>query len=177
MRVAIIGAGIGGPTLAYWLRRLGHEPILFEKAPAPRTGGYVIDFWGLGYDLAERMGILPALIDRGYLMQRLSMVDADGHEEAGMDVAGSPLLVRPRLRRALASLGTVLLCRDRLGVLASLRRGLGGLRGRQLRVQVGDLGGHLLLMGVSAIELGLQGVALSGDCCEVGLRLFEIGLR
>ena len=60
MRVAIIGAGIGGPTLAYWLRRLGHEPILFEKAPAPRTGGYVIDFWGLGYDLAERMGILAA---------------------------------------------------------------------------------------------------------------------
>lgn len=86
MRVAIIGAGIGGPTLAYWLRRFGHEPVLFEKAPAARTGGYVIDFWGLGYDLAERMGILPTLIDRGYNIQRLSMVDADGREEAGMNV-------------------------------------------------------------------------------------------
>jgi len=86
MRVAIVGAGIGGPTLAYWLRRLGHEAVLFEKAPAPRTGGYLIDFWGLGYDLAERMGILPALTERGYLMQRLRMVDANGREEAGMNV-------------------------------------------------------------------------------------------
>jgi 2-polyprenyl-6-methoxyphenol hydroxylase-like FAD-dependent oxidoreductase len=52
MRVAIIGAGIGGPMLAHWLRRLGHEPILFEKAPAARTGGYIIDFWGCQRDTA-----------------------------------------------------------------------------------------------------------------------------
>ena len=25
-----------------------------ERALALRTGGYVIDFWGLGYDIAER---------------------------------------------------------------------------------------------------------------------------
>ncbi|MGH9515411.1 MAG: FAD-binding domain [Terriglobales bacterium] len=87
MRIAINGTGIAGPTLAYWLRRFGHTPVLFEKAPALRAGGYVIDFWGLGYEIAERMGILPALMERGYLMQRLRMVDADGHEVAGMDVA------------------------------------------------------------------------------------------
>ena len=46
MSVAINGAGVAGPTLAYWLRRFGHEPVLFEKAPALRTGGYLIDFWG-----------------------------------------------------------------------------------------------------------------------------------
>jgi hypothetical protein len=32
-------------------------PTLVESAPALRTGGYVIDFWGLGYDIAERMGL------------------------------------------------------------------------------------------------------------------------
>ena len=57
MRVAINGAGVEGPTLAYWLRRFGHEPVLFEKAPRLRMGGYLIDFWGLGYDIAERMGL------------------------------------------------------------------------------------------------------------------------
>lgn len=51
MRIAINGTGVAGPTLAYWLRRFGHEPILFEKAPALRTGGYVIDFWGLGFEI------------------------------------------------------------------------------------------------------------------------------
>jgi len=86
MRVAINGMGIAGPTLAYWLRRWGHDPVLFEKAPAVRTGGYLIDFWGLGYEIAERMGIIPTLRDRGYEMKRLQMVDRNGREEAHMDL-------------------------------------------------------------------------------------------
>jgi 2-polyprenyl-6-methoxyphenol hydroxylase-like FAD-dependent oxidoreductase len=47
-RIAINGAGIAGTTLAYWLARLGHEVLLVESAPRLRTGGYVIDFWGVG---------------------------------------------------------------------------------------------------------------------------------
>jgi 2-polyprenyl-6-methoxyphenol hydroxylase-like FAD-dependent oxidoreductase len=42
--VLISGAGIAGPTLAYWLRAGGYEPTLVERAPALRHGGYVIDF-------------------------------------------------------------------------------------------------------------------------------------
>src|SRR3954471_12243136 len=86
MRVAINGMGIAGPTLAYWLRRSGHDPVLFERAPAVRTGGYLIDFWGLGYEIAERMGIVPTLRERGYEMQRLQMIDGHGHEEAQMEL-------------------------------------------------------------------------------------------
>ena len=37
MRVAINGIGVAGPTLAYWLRAFGHEPVLFEKAPGSAT--------------------------------------------------------------------------------------------------------------------------------------------
>jgi 2-polyprenyl-6-methoxyphenol hydroxylase-like FAD-dependent oxidoreductase len=87
MRVAINGMGIAGPTLAYWLRRSGHDPVLFEKAPAVRSGGYLIDFWGLGYEIAERMGIIPTLREHSYQMERLRMVDRDGREEAHMDLA------------------------------------------------------------------------------------------
>ena len=56
--VLISGAGIAGPALAYWLKVARFEPTIVERAPALRRGGYVIDFWGLGYDLAERMGLL-----------------------------------------------------------------------------------------------------------------------
>jgi 2-polyprenyl-6-methoxyphenol hydroxylase-like FAD-dependent oxidoreductase len=87
MRIAINGMGIAGPTLAYWLRRSGHDPVLFEKAPAFRTGGYLIDFWGLGYTIAERMGIIPTLRERGYEMRRLQMVDRNGREQTHMDLA------------------------------------------------------------------------------------------
>ncbi len=46
MRIAINGARIAGPTLAYWLRRSGHEVILVETASRLRSSGYAIDFWG-----------------------------------------------------------------------------------------------------------------------------------
>ncbi len=87
MKVAINGIGIAGPAVAYWLRRLGHEPVLFEKATALRSGGYLIDFWGLGYAIAERMGILAGLRARGYEMQRMRMVDRRGREEGHVDLS------------------------------------------------------------------------------------------
>lgn len=87
MKVAINGIGVAGPAVAYWLRRLGHETVLFEKATALRTGGYLIDFWGLGYAIAERMGILASLRARGYEMQRMRMVDRHGREEAHVDLS------------------------------------------------------------------------------------------
>jgi 2-polyprenyl-6-methoxyphenol hydroxylase-like FAD-dependent oxidoreductase len=54
MRIIINGTGIAGPTLAYWLRQAGHEVLLVEAASQLRTGGYVIDFGLVGYDIAER---------------------------------------------------------------------------------------------------------------------------
>lgn len=82
MRVLIVGAGIGGATLAYWLRHLGHEPTLVERAPAPRRGGYLVDFWGAGFDVAERMGIAPELRRRGYRMTEARSVDRAGRRVA-----------------------------------------------------------------------------------------------
>ena len=87
MRVAINGVGVAGPTLAYWLRRYGHEPVLFEKTERLRTGGYMVDFWGLGYEVAERMGIIDQVLASGYRMQQMRLVDSGGHEVAAMELA------------------------------------------------------------------------------------------
>ena len=78
MRVLISGAGIAGPTLAYWLHRLGHQPTLVELAPKPRRGGYAVDFWGAGFDVAERMGIVPQLRRSGYRFREVRAVDRHG---------------------------------------------------------------------------------------------------
>jgi 2-polyprenyl-6-methoxyphenol hydroxylase-like FAD-dependent oxidoreductase len=86
MKIAINGIGVAGPALAYWLLRHSHEPVLFEKAPAIRTGGYLVDFWGIGYDVADKMGIVPALREKAYLMERLQMVDERGQTVAKMNV-------------------------------------------------------------------------------------------
>jgi 2-polyprenyl-6-methoxyphenol hydroxylase-like FAD-dependent oxidoreductase len=51
--VLISGAGIGGPTLAYWLKAAGFGPTLVERAPRLRTGGYVIDSGASAMTLAS----------------------------------------------------------------------------------------------------------------------------
>jgi 2-polyprenyl-6-methoxyphenol hydroxylase-like FAD-dependent oxidoreductase len=86
MKVAISGAGIAGGTLAYWLLHAGHEPIVIEHAPALRTGGYVMDFWGVGYTVAERMGILPAVRAAGYQVGEVRILDDDGRKVGGFSV-------------------------------------------------------------------------------------------
>jgi 2-polyprenyl-6-methoxyphenol hydroxylase-like FAD-dependent oxidoreductase len=81
--ILISGAGIAGPTLAFWLKTAGFEPTLIERAPALRTGGYVIDFWGLGYDLAERMGLIGEINRIGYHAREMRIVNDRGRRLAG----------------------------------------------------------------------------------------------
>ena len=81
--VLISGVGIAGPTLAFWLKRGGFEPTLLERAPGVRSGGYVIDFWGLGYDIAERMGLTGAIEHVGYHIREMRIVDENGRRIAG----------------------------------------------------------------------------------------------
>jgi len=85
MKILIVGAGIAGPTLAYWLLRTGHEPTLVERAPRLREGGYVVDFWGTGFDVAERMGIVPRLMDEGYRVREMREVSRSGRRIAHLD--------------------------------------------------------------------------------------------
>ncbi len=91
--ILISGAGIAGPTLAYWLERRGFEPVLVERAPHFREGGYMIDFWGLGFEVAERMGLVPRLREVGYVIDRLKFVDEQNRvrSELGGDVLTSAL--------------------------------------------------------------------------------------
>ncbi len=81
--VLISGAGIAGPTLAYWLCEHGFSPTLIERAPALRTGGYIIDFWGAGFDVAERMRLLPQLSQAGYKVRAVRIVDESGRRIGG----------------------------------------------------------------------------------------------
>lgn len=83
MRVLISGAGIAGPTLAYWLAHYGFQPTLIESAPRLRTGGYVIDFWGAGFDIADKMGLLPEIRERGYMVSEVRIVNKNGKRVAG----------------------------------------------------------------------------------------------
>jgi 2-polyprenyl-6-methoxyphenol hydroxylase-like FAD-dependent oxidoreductase len=86
MRVVVNGIGVAGPTLAYWLSRWGHEVLLVEEAPRLRTAGYIIDFWGIGYDIVERMGLIGEIRALGYQVREVRFVDRGGRKRGGFDV-------------------------------------------------------------------------------------------
>jgi len=85
LRILISGVGIAGPALAFWLRRYGFSPTLIEHAPSFPSGGYMIDVWGIGYDLVDRMGLLDTARDRGYVIDRIAFVDDQGRQISGLD--------------------------------------------------------------------------------------------
>jgi 2-polyprenyl-6-methoxyphenol hydroxylase-like FAD-dependent oxidoreductase len=97
MKVVICGAGITGLALAHRLAALGWEVVVLEKAPGPRGQGYMIDFFGPGYDAAEAMGLLPRLRELGYVLEEARFVDADGRRRAGLGFAQFARAVQGRL--------------------------------------------------------------------------------
>lgn len=82
MKAVICGAGIAGLALARQLSTRGWDVVVLEKAPGPRTQGYMIDFFGAGYDAAEAMGVLPRLRELGYHVREARFIDATGRRRA-----------------------------------------------------------------------------------------------
>ena len=80
MDVLISGAGIAGPTLAYWLARNGFRPTVVERAQSLRSSGSPVDVRGPAVAVADRMGLLPRLRAAGTTAQVLSFRNARDHE-------------------------------------------------------------------------------------------------
>jgi 2-polyprenyl-6-methoxyphenol hydroxylase-like FAD-dependent oxidoreductase len=87
MRVVICGAGIAGLAIAQRLATHHWEVHLVELAPAPRKQGYMIDFFGLGYDAAEAMGVLPRLKQLAYPVSEAAFIDTKGRRRAAINYA------------------------------------------------------------------------------------------
>jgi 2-polyprenyl-6-methoxyphenol hydroxylase-like FAD-dependent oxidoreductase len=87
-KILIGGAGISGLTLAYWLQHWGFSPTVIEKRPNLDQRGYMIDFYGSGFDVAEKMNLLTALQEKSsqYPMKKVTFVDRHGRPRATLDV-------------------------------------------------------------------------------------------
>jgi 2-polyprenyl-6-methoxyphenol hydroxylase-like FAD-dependent oxidoreductase len=77
-RAVVIGAGIAGLSTALRLHQAGWDVLVAERTPSRRSGGYAVAFAGVGYDAAERMGILPELAKRHITPDRMDYVRPDG---------------------------------------------------------------------------------------------------
>lgn len=94
--VLIVGAGVAGLTAAWWLKRYGFRPTLVERFPQIREGGYLIDFWGSGFDVAEKMGMLQTLEKKHHPIAEMTFVDRHGKRKGGFSVGKIRSLVSYR---------------------------------------------------------------------------------
>ncbi|HEX3423855.1 MAG TPA: FAD-binding domain [Sphingomicrobium sp.] len=76
-KILISGAGVAGPALGWWLHHFGFKPSFVEISPQFRAGGYMVDFWGKGFDLVERMGLLPEVERLGYHVNEVRFLNSD----------------------------------------------------------------------------------------------------
>lgn len=53
IKILVIGAGIAGPAICYWLKRFGFSPVLIEKAASIRKGGQALDVRGIATHIAK----------------------------------------------------------------------------------------------------------------------------
>ncbi|HXD08621.1 MAG TPA: FAD-dependent monooxygenase [Anaerolineales bacterium] len=86
--ILISGAGISGLTLAYWLHHRGFSPTIVEKRLDLHERGYMIDFYGSGFDVAEKMNLIDQLQTKSsqYPVSKLTFVDNKGKPRAVLDV-------------------------------------------------------------------------------------------
>ncbi|MCG5217035.1 FAD-dependent monooxygenase [Streptosporangium soli] len=109
MKILISGGGVAGLTLAYWLHRYGQTPVVVERAARTGVGGYGVDFFGTGYDIAERMGLTAQFQPRRIPADSVVFVDDAGRERARLDRTLVERIVRgPSLPMMHAALEQVL---------------------------------------------------------------------
>lgn len=96
-RAIVVGAGIAGLATALRLERAGWEVLVVERAPGRRSGGYLVNLLGHGYDAAERLGLLPGLAARDLGVFTSILVRADGRQKFVVPAAVAEAALGPRV--------------------------------------------------------------------------------
>jgi 2-polyprenyl-6-methoxyphenol hydroxylase-like FAD-dependent oxidoreductase len=65
VRVVVVGAGIGGLSAAIAVRRAGHEPVVVERAPELREGGFGLVLSANAVTALRLLGLADAVASRG----------------------------------------------------------------------------------------------------------------
>ncbi|WP_432838194.1 FAD-dependent monooxygenase [Dactylosporangium sp. CA-092794] len=108
MKILVSGAGVAGLSLGRDLGMRGHDVTIVERADRLRGNGSPIDVRGDAIEVAEKMGILPAVRDaRIRMTEQVHFVDEDGAAVGRLpdDIGDSPddiEIAREDLSRILA---------------------------------------------------------------------------
>jgi FAD-dependent urate hydroxylase len=177
LRILVVGAGVGGISIARGLLRDGHDVTVFEKRPDATAGGGAVTIWSNGSAVLTQLGV--DMTDAGQLISAVRVVTSAGRRLAKFDVTavvdrlGAPVRMVPRrvlLERLLAGFpADRIRCNCRVVAVVSSPDGV------RVEFDDGSFADGDLLIGADGLHsvvrdvLGAQPAAPTGWCSWQGL--------
>ncbi len=84
LRVLVVGAGVGGISIARGLLRDGHDVTVFEQRPDMRPGGGSVTIWSNGSTVLEQLGV--DMDGAGALLSTVQIATSSGHPLLTIDL-------------------------------------------------------------------------------------------
>ena len=100
LRILVVGAGVGGISIARGLLRDGHDVTVFERRPDVQPGGGAVTIWSNGSTVLELLGVNMDGV--GQVLSTVRVVTATGRRVSNVDLTaivdrlGAPVRMVPR---------------------------------------------------------------------------------
>src|ERR1700757_3118966 len=100
LRILVVGAGVGGISIARGLLRDGHDVTVFERRPDVKAGGGAVTIWSNGATVLEQLGV--NMEGAGQPLSTVRVVTATGRRVTTVDLTaivdrlGAPVRMVPR---------------------------------------------------------------------------------
>ncbi len=100
LRVIVVGAGVGGISVARGLLRDGHDVTVYERRPHLRAAGGAVTIWSNGASVLRQLGV--DMGDAGQVLSTVRVMTSAGCPLAAVDLAavtqrlGAPVRMVPR---------------------------------------------------------------------------------
>ena len=100
LRILVVGAGVGGISVARGLLRDGHDVTVVERRPDARAGGGAVTIWSNGETVLRQLGV--DMHGAGQLLSNLRVLTSSGRQLATLDLGaivdrlGAPVRMVPR---------------------------------------------------------------------------------
>jgi FAD-dependent urate hydroxylase len=177
LRILVVGAGVGGISIARGLLRDGHDVTVFDRRPDVTPGGGAVTIWSNGATVLRQLGV--DMDGAGQLLSTLRVVTSTGRPVATLDLTaivdrmGAPVRMVPRrvlLERLLEGFPT-----DRIWCNARAVGVVSTQNGVRLEFEDGSFAEGDLLIGADGLHsmvrdiVGAQSAEPTGWCSWQGL--------